>query len=574
MASFAAPLPLIVQADFSILADTHAPAYDVVRHELARFAELERSPEHMHFYRITPLSLWNAAASGLSAEAIIDVLSRYSRFELPATIVRDIVEYVARYGMLRLVNDGGTLVLCSQSTALLDRVCADERCRGLLSERRTPQSVAVQPGARGDLKQALVELGYPPEDVAGYRDGTPLPLTLRPATGSGQPFGLREYQRAALDAFYMGGSEQGGSGVIVLPCGAGKTVVGIGAICLAQTNTLILTPSTVAARQWMAEILDKTTLQPDDVGEYSSEHKLVKPVTIATYQILTYRPSAIDKTTGEIGEFPHMRVFSQRDWGLLIYDEVHLLPAPVFRATAELQARRRLGLTATLVREDGRERDVFSLIGPKRYDLPWRDLEHAGWIAKAECVEVRVPMDDDRRMAAALAESRQESYRIAAENPAKLDVLHALVQRHRTDHVLVIGQYIEQLETIAKRLDAPLLTGRTSTAERERLYASFKRGEVPLLVVSKIANFAVDLPDADVAIQVSGTFGSRQEEAQRLGRLLRPKTDGRSATFYTLVTRDSRDQEFSAKRQLFLVEQGYRYSIYDAHEIDETVIRG
>jgi DNA excision repair protein ERCC-3 len=328
-----------------------------------------------------------------------------------------------------------------------------------------------------------------------------------------------------------------------------------------------LTPSTIAARQWIGEILDKTTLDPSDIGEYSSESKELKPVTVATYQILTYRPMTVNQTTGEIGEFPHMRVFNERDWGLLIYDEVHLLPAPVFRATAGLQARRRLGLTATLIREDGRERDVFSLIGPKKYDLPWRDLEHAGWIAPAECIEVRVEMDDDRRMAAALAESRQDAYRIAAENPAKLSVLHSLVQRHREDHVLVIGQYIEQLEAIARRLEAPLLTGKTSTAERQRLYAAFKNGSIPLLVVSKIANFAVDLPDANVAIQVSGTFGSRQEEAQRLGRILRPKSDGRSARFYTMVTRDSRDQEFSAKRQLFLAEQGYRYSIIDAHEI-------
>ena len=559
--------PLIVQSDFSILADIHTPDYETVRPQLARFAELERSPEHIHFYRITPLSLWNAAAAGMRVEDILDVLSRYSRFELPSALVRDIIAYVQRYGLLRLVAEGDTLVLQSADIPLLDRVCADERCRSFLLDRRSQDSVVVEPGARGELKHALVELGYPPEDLAGYKPGAPLPFELRAVTLKGRAFELRHYQREAIEAFYMDGSIQGGSGVVVLPCGAGKTVVGIGALHTAQTHTLILTPSTIAARQWISEIIDKTSLTDAEVGEYSSERKELKPVTVATYQILTYRPMAVNQLTGEIGEFPHMSLFNQRDWGLLIYDEVHLLPAPVFRATAELQARRRLGLTATLIREDGRERDVFSLIGPKKYDMPWRDLEQGGWIAQAECIEVRVDMDDDRRMAAALAESRQDAYRIAAENPAKLSVLHSLVQRHRQDHVLVIGQYIEQLEAVAKRLEAPLLTGKTPTAERERLYAAFKRGAIPLLVVSKIANFAVDLPDADVAIQISGTFGSRQEEAQRLGRILRPKTDGRTARFYTMVTRDSRDQEFSAKRQLFLAEQGYRYSIIDAHEI-------
>ncbi len=559
--------PLIVQSDFTILADIHTPDYETVRPLLARFAELERSPEHIHFYRITPLSLWNAAAAGMSVEEILDVLSRYGRFELPSNLVRDVVAYVQRYGLLRIVTEDDTLLLHSADVALLDRICADERCRSFIAGRRNRETAMVEPGARGSLKQALVELGYPPEDLAGYNPGAPLALELRPITLGGKPFELRYYQREAIDAFYMEGSVQGGSGVVVLPCGAGKTVVGVGLLHQAQTHTLILTPSTIAARQWIGELLDKTTLTVDDVGEYSSDRKELKPVTVATYQILTYRPMAVNQTTGEIGDFPHMGVFNECDWGLMIYDEVHLLPAPVFRATAELQARRRLGLTATLVREDGRERDVFSLIGPKKYELPWRDLEQGGWIAQAECIEVRVDMDDERRMAAALAENRQDAYRIAAENPAKLPVLHSLAQRHRGDHVLVIGQYIEQLEAIAKRLDAPLLTGKTSTAERERLYAAFKRGTVPLLVVSKIANFAVDLPDADVAIQVSGAFGSRQEEAQRLGRILRPKADGRAARFYTMVTRDSRDQEFSAKRQLFLAEQGYRYSIVDAHEI-------
>ena len=558
--------PLIVQSDFSVLADIHAPDYETVRPLLARFAELERSPEHIHFYKITPLSLWNAAAAGMALDEIVDVLGRYSRFTLPSNVVADIADYFSRYGKLVIEGDVDGLVLRSADPALLERVAADKRVARLLARRRDRDSFEVDPALRGDLKQALVELGYPPRDLAGYVDGSSLRIALRPTTVSGRDFGLRPYQAEAVDAFYAGGSARGGSGVIALPCGAGKTIVGLGVIGAAQTATLILCPNTVAVRQWTTELLDKTTLRPEEIGEYTADHKAIRPVTITTYQILTYRPFAVDQTTGEVGEFPHMRIFKEADWGLIIYDEVHLLPAPIFRATAELQARRRLGLTATLIREDGRERDVFSLIGPKKYALPWRDLEQSGFIAQADCIEVRVEMEADRRMRAALAERRQDAYRIAAENPRKLDVLLALTRRHRHDHVLVIGQYIDQLTEVARRLEAPLLTGKTPVDERERLYGAFKRGEIPLLVVSKIANFAIDLPDADVAIQISGTFGSRQEEAQRLGRILRPKADGRLARFYAVVTRDSRDQEFAAKRQLFLAEQGYRYSIMDAAE--------
>jgi len=565
LASPPAVAPLIVQSDFSVLADIHAPDYETVRPILARFAELERSPEHIHFYKITPLSLWNAAAAGMSLDQIVDALGRYSRFTLPSNVVADIADYFGRYGKLVIDSNGATLLLRSDDRDLLQQVAADKRVAALLGARNGT-GFEVNPGRRGDLKQTLVELGYPPHDLAGYVEGTLLPLELLPVSNGGRAFGLRPYQHEAVDAFYAGGSAEGGSGVIVLPCGAGKTIVGLGVIGAAQTHTLILCPNTVAVRQWITELLDKTTLRPEDIGEYTADRKEIKPVTIATYQILTYRPFAVDSATGEVGGFPHMQLLKQADWGLLIYDEVHLLPAPVFRATAELQARRRLGLTATLIREDGRERDVFSLIGPKKYDLPWRDLEQNGYIAEAECIEVRVEMDSDRRMLAALAENRMDAYRIAAENPRKLEVLHALTQRHRHDHVLVIGQYIDQLQAVARRLEAPLLTGKTPTAERERLYDAFKRGEVPLLIVSKIANFAIDLPDADVAIQISGTFGSRQEEAQRLGRILRPKADSRTARFYTIVTRDSRDQEFAAKRQLFLAEQGYRYSIAEAAE--------
>jgi DNA excision repair protein ERCC-3 len=561
-----AAAPLIVQSDFSVLADIHAPDYEIVRPLLARFAELERSPEHIHFYKITPLSLWNAAATGLSLEQVIDILGRYSRFTLPANVVTDIAEYFGRYGKLVLDGDETMLRLRSDDPQILARIAADERVATLLGPRLGANAYSVSPGARGDLKQVLVELGYPPHDLAGYVDGAPLPVDIRTMTMGGQSFGLRPYQQEAVDAFYEGGSARGGSGVIVLPCGAGKTIVGVGAIDATKAQTLILCPNTVAVRQWISELLDKTTLRPEDIGEYTAERKEIRPVTIATYQILTYRPFTVDEATGEVGDFPHMRLLKQENWGLLIYDEVHLLPAPVFRATAELQARRRLGLTATLVREDGRERDVFSLIGPKKYDLPWRDLESGGFIAQAECIEVRVDMDAERRMGAALAESRQDAYRIAAENPHKLDVLLALVEQHRHDHVLVIGQYLDQLHSVAERLQAPLLTGKTPNSERERLYSGFKRGEIGVLVVSKIANFAINLPDADVAIQISGTFGSRQEEAQRLGRILRPKHDGRPARFYTIVTRDSRDQEFAVKRQLFLAEQGYRYAITNASE--------
>ncbi len=559
--------PLIVQSDFSVLADIHAPDYEQVRPLLARFAELERSPEHIHFYKITPLSLWNAAAAGMTLDEILDTLGRWSRFTLPANVVTDIADYLSRYGKLVITGDDRVLLLKSQDRALLARFAADERIKPLLGERRDTSCYEVAPGLRGDLKQALVEVGYPPSDLAGYVDGATLTIELRETTISGRRFDLREYQAEAVDAFYAGGSVEGGSGVIVLPCGAGKTVVGIGAIHAAQTHTLILCPNTVALRQWISELLDKTTLLPEQIGEYSAERKDIRPITVTTYQILTYRPFTVDQDTGEVGDFPHMALLRQAQWGLLVYDEVHLLPAPVFRATAELQARRRLGLTATLIREDGRERDVFSLIGPKKYDLPWRDLEQDGFIAQAECVEVRVEMDAERRMQAALSESRQDAYRIAAENPRKLDALYALVERHRGDHVLVIGQYIAQLSAVADALGAPLLTGKTPNVERERIYAAFKHGAISVLVVSKIANFAIDLPDANVAIQISGTFGSRQEEAQRLGRILRPKADGRGACFYTLVTRDSRDQEFAAKRQLFLAEQGYRYSIVDAADL-------
>lgn len=558
--------PLIVQSDRSVLLEVQNPLYEAARDELAGFAELVKSPEFIHTYQITPLSLWNAAAAGHPPDAIIAALQRYAKFDIPDNIVADIREYMGRYGRLRLLRRADeSLVLDSRDTHLLIQVWNNKQCRPFLEAQLDAHTLLVKTAARGHLKQALVHLGFPAEDLAGYVRGEALPVQICSPTVSGRPFALRDYQRAAVDRFYDGGSSRGGSGVIVLPCGAGKTVVGIGVITELAARTLIICPNTVAVRQWIAELLDKTSLTAEQLGEYTGEKKEIRPVTLTTYQMLTYRP-ARNGDNGD-GEFPHFRLFDAEDWGLIIYDEVHLLPAPVFRITAEIQARRRLGLTATLVREDGRETDVFSLIGPKKYDVPWRDLERSGWIAEAICTEIRLDLSEEQRMDYALESDSRVQYRIAAENPDKLHLVDTLLQRHRGDHVLIIGQYLDQLKLLARRTNAPLITGKTKTSERERLYAAFKRGEVPVLIVSKVANFAIDLPDANVAIQVSGTFGSRQEEAQRLGRVLRPKSDGQPAFFYTLVTRDSRDQDFAANRQLFLTEQGYRYTILDAREL-------
>lgn len=560
--------PLIVQSDRSVLLEVNNPRYEAARDLLARFAELVKSPEFIHTYQITPLSLWNAAAAGEQAESIIGALRQFAKFDVPSNLVTDIIDYMSRYGRLQLLRqDDGTLVLHSDDPLLIAEVWHNKQCRPLLRSRQDDRTLLVDPSARGRIKQALVQLGFPAEDVAGYVDGAPLPVEIRAMTQSARTFALRDYQRTSVEVFYDKGSSRGGSGVIVLPCGAGKTVVGVGVIAQLGAQTLILCPNTVAVRQWISELLDKTTLTPDLIGEYTGEKKEIRPITITTYQMLTYRPTRTDSATGEETEFPHFSLFNEHNWGLIIYDEVHLLPAPVFRVTAEIQARRRLGLTATLVREDGRETDVFSLIGPKKYDVPWRDLERQGWIAEARCTELRMCLPSERRMEYALAGDSRVQYRIAAENPRKLEVLHYLLQQHRDDNVLIIGQYLDQLNQIARMTGAPLITGKTPTRERERLYAAFKRGDERLLIVSKVANFAIDLPDANVAIQVSGTYGSRQEEAQRLGRVLRPKADGQPAYFYTLVTRDTRDHDFAANRQRFLTEQGYHYKILDADEV-------
>jgi DNA excision repair protein ERCC-3 len=553
--------PFIVQSDRSVLVEVDNPKYTEARDAIAPFAELEKSPEHIHTYRISNLSLWNAAAAGFCADEVVGVLQKYTKFPIMQNIPADIAETMARYGRVKLERTTDKLRLVCSDKPLLAELARNKKVREYLGEKLDDTSFAVEPAYRGVLKQVLITVGYPAEDLAGYTEGALLPLALRDVAASGLAFRVRDYQREAADVFHAGGDVRGGSGVIVLPCGAGKTIVGIVAMALLQKNTLVLTTSITAVKQWRREILDKTTLTEADVKEYTGETKDIGPVTIATYQILTYRP---DKTE----DFPHFGLFEQRDWGLIVYDEVHLLPAPVFRVTAQIQARRRLGLTATLIREDGREGDVFSLIGPKKYDVPWRELETKGWIASANCTEIRVALPTDAtRMEYAVADHRAK-YRIASENVAKDEVVAELLARYRDQRVIVIGQYLSQLHRLAERFELPLITGSTGTAEREELYNKFRSGEVRHLILSKVGNFAIDLPDANVLIQVSGTFGSRQEEAQRLGRILRPKgSGGGDAHFFTLVTRDTRELDFAHHRQMFLTEQGYSYEILDERDV-------
>ena len=540
--------PLIVQSDRTLLLEVDHPRAREARRAIAAFAELERAPEHVHTYRVTRLGLWNARAAGHDAEQVVATLIDHSRYPVPHALLLDIAETMDRYGRLRLVSHPAHgLLLETSDVAVLEEVLRSKRTEGLIGERVDETSVVVHPSERGKLKQVLVTLGWPADDRAGYVDGEAHPIALDTTD-----WALRPYQAAAIDGFWAGGS-----GVVVLPCGAGKTLVGAGAMARSGTTTLILVTNTVSARQWRSELLRRTTLTEDEIGEYSGARKEVRPVTIATYQVLTTRRK---------GVYPHLELLDARDWGLVVYDEVHLLPAPIFRMTADLQARRRLGLTATLVREDGRESEVFSLIGPKRFDAPWKDIEAQGYIAPAECAEVRLTLPERERMLYAAAEP-DERYRLAATAGGKDDVVARLLARHPDEPALVIGQYLDQLEDLGNRLDAPVVTGATAVAERERLFDRFRAGELPVLVVSKVANFSIDLPEAAVAIQVSGAFGSRQEEAQRLGRLLRPKADGRTAHFYAVVTRDTVDQEMAAHRQRFLAEQGYTYRILDAEEI-------
>lgn len=552
--------PLVVQSDKSVLLEVNNELHAEARDALARFAELEKSPEYLHTYRITPLSLWNAAAAGLSAQEILASLERYAKYELPENVRVDVAEIISRYGRLKLHREGSDLVLRSDDRALITEIARHKSLAPLLKGQADERTLLADPGNRGRLKQALVGFGYPAEDLAGYTRGADLPFALRENALDGEAFGLRPYQQAAVDVFHAGGDVRGGSGVVVLPCGAGKTVVGMGTMVALQTATLILTPSTVAARQWIDELLDKTTLTGDQIGEYTGLEKQVRPVTISTYQIMTYRKR-------KTADFPHFALFNQANWGLIIYDEVHLLPAPVFRITAELQARRRLGLTATLVREDHHETDVFSLIGPKKFDMPWKMLEKQGWIAEAECYEVRLNLPDEDRMVYALTPD-EEKYRFAATHPIKHQTLDQILEKHPQDNIIIIGMYISQLEAVAARYQAPLITGSTAVRDRQRLLEQFRFGEIQKLVISKVGNFSIDLPEANVMVQISGTFGSRQEEAQRLGRILRPKQHGLLAHFYSIVIRDTRDQDFASNRQLFLTEQGYHYRIIYEHELD------
>ena len=547
--------PLIVQGDRSILLDIHAPGADEARCALIPFAELEKSPEHLHTYRITPLSLWNAASAGLSPEQILSVLEEFSRYAVPSNLLEWVSGTMSRFGKITMeepAGGGGFLLLKTESAKIFREISASKKASKYLSPVEDEENTfRLDLLNRGTVKQELLKLGWPVKDLVPLKSGSPLEIKIRRQTRAGKPFEVRSYQEAASRAFVGDNNPGTGFGVIVLPCGSGKTVVGMNVMAMLQTETLILTMNTAAVHQWIDELKDKTFLDENSIGEYTGMAKDIKPVTVATYQILTWRG-------GKEEEFPHFNLFRSRSWGLVIYDEVHLLPAPVFRITAEIQTVRRLGLTATLVREDGLESDVFSLVGPKRFDVPWKEMEEQGWIAGASCSEIRVALPEELEFKYASA-SLREKHRISGENPVKAKTAAALVQRHQGEQILVIGQYLNQLGEIAALLDAPLITGKTPALQREKIYADFRSGKEKVIVVSKVANFAIDLPDASVAIQVSGSFGSRQEEAQRLGRILRPKD--RDSVFYTIVTEHSVEENFAANRQKFLAEQGYEYSI-------------
>jgi len=539
--------PLIVQSDKTLLLDVDHILSTECRRAIAPFAELERSPEHIHTYRLTNLGLWNARAAGHDAELVIDTLIKYSRYAVPHSLLVDVAETMSRYGRLRLEADPvHGLILATTDVGVLEEVIRAKKIAPLLGIRIDNETIAVHPSQRGQIKQSLLRLGWPAEDFAGYVDGQAHEIALKQ-----DGWKIRQYQEHAAEGFW-----HGGSGVVVLPCGAGKTIVGAAAMAHAKATTLILVTNTIAARQWRSELLKRTTLNDDEIGEYSGSKKEIRPVTIATYQVMTKKKN---------GVYAHLDLFDTHDWGLIIYDEVHLLPAPIFRFTADIQSRRRLGLTATLVREDGMEGEVFSLIGPKRFDVPWKEIEAQGYIAPAECIEVRVNLTEAERLAYATAEP-EERYRYCATTRTKRNVVEEIVAHHANEQILVIGQYLDQLDDLSETLGVPVIKGETQK-ERERLFAAFRTGEITCLVVSKVANFSVDLPEATIAIQVSGAFGSRQEEAQRLGRILRPKADGRGAIFYSVVSRDTIDQDFAQNRQRFLAEQGYSYRIIDADDI-------
>ena len=545
--------PLIVQSDNTLLLEVNDPSFAEAVDAISPFAELEKSPEHIHTYRITPLSLWNAATSGLNYDNIVERLNRYSKYDIPEVVYVTIKEQMRRYGLLKLRKENNELILSSTDSILLNEIMNHKKVQIFIESRIDNNNLKILPNYRGHIKQALIKIGFPVEDLAGYEDGEPCEINLKDFTSKGQNFEIRDYQKNAIHAFYKNGTIEGGSGIVVLPCGAGKTIIGIGEIALYKTATLILVTNTVALHQWREEILDKTDISPDKIGEFSGEKKEIKDITIATYNILTYKKK-------KDSPFEHFNLFTKKNWGLIIYDEVHLLPAPVFRMTSEIQSKRRLGLTATLIREDGLETDAFSLIGPKKFDIPWKTLEKSNWIATALCVEIRVEMPDDIRMPYSVATER-EKFRLASENPMKLEIVKKILETHSDANILIIGQYISQLKEFAAAFDFPLITGITPVNVREDLYRQFKEEKQKVLVVSKVANFSIDLPDANVAIQISGTYGSRQEEAQRLGRILRPKPGDNKAFFYTVISSNSVEEKFAHNRQLFLTEQGYSYEI-------------
>ncbi|MEN8906630.1 MAG: DNA repair helicase XPB [Clostridiales bacterium] len=545
--------PMIVQTDKTILIETQNQLYEEVRDEVSKFAELEKSPEYIHTYKITPLSLWNAASSGMSCEDVKKILYKYSKYDIAQNVLVDIEDIILRYGKIKLLSKNGNLIIKCEDKYILKEISSNKSLSKYILRNMSPNGLEIKKEYRGEIKNKLLKLGFPIEDLAGYISGANYNIDLKERTSTGEELNLRNYQKDACEIFYANGSEKGGSGVIVLPCGSGKTITAMACMSKVKTETLIITTNITALRQWKNELIDKTNILPDDIGEYSGEIKEIKPITITTYQILTHRKSRDES-------FIHFKIFNDKKWGFIIYDEVHMLPAPIFRVTSEIQAIRRLGLTATLVREDGMEDDVFSLIGPKKYDVPWKVMENNGWIAEAKCLEIRVQMPESIKMKYAISSSRNK-FRIASENIKKKEVIYNLLKKHNEDNVLIIGQYVNQLEDFAREKKFSLITGKTKSIQRNKLFNDFKNGDIKVLVVSKVANFAVDLPDANVAIQISGTFGSRQEEAQRLGRILRPKSGDNKAYFYSIVTTQSREQDFASKRQMFLTEQGYKYYI-------------
>jgi DNA excision repair protein ERCC-3 len=545
--------PLIVQSNSTLLLEVDNPFFTDARDAITLFAHLEKSPEHIHTYSITPLSLWNAAALGLKPAGVVELLEKFSKYDLPQNVPEGIAELMGRFGKLILEAYGDGLALRSADPEMLHHLVRNQKLSGLIGSRIDENRYIVSAQNRGVIKQELISLGFPVHDVAGYVDGDMFPFSLKETLNDGAPFTIRGYQKQSAESYVGNPQMPGGSGVVVLPCGAGKTIVGIYVMSLLKRSTLILVTNVTAAHQWKREILDKTDISADSIGEYSGETKDIRQITLATYQIITYRKRKTDP-------FLHYGIFNSQNWGLIIYDEVHLLPAPVFKFTADIQARRRLGLTATLIREDGHENDVFTLIGPKKFDVPWKDLERQGWIATARCIEIRVDLAQEEKLKY-FGMTPREQIRLAYENPRKISIAKDLLIRHKNDQVLIMGQYLTQLALFAAEFGVPVITGATPNDERDKLYDKFRTGEIQVLILSKVGNFAIDLPDANVAIQISGSFGSRQEEAQRLGRILRPKKKGEQAVFYSIVTRESRELDFAINRQLFLTEQGYSYEI-------------